>query len=80
MMNEMSFKLISNISSDFSFEHDRRMDGRTAAYRDATTHLGIILAFSESFQVTFASFRDFQPERDRPTNQPTNYQPTNQQL
>ena len=33
---------------------------------------------SESFQVIFASFRDFQLERDRPTDQPTD-QPTNRQ-
>ena len=37
---------------------------------------------SESFQVIFASFRDFQPERDRPTDRPTDQpidRPTNRQ-
>ena len=47
MMNEMSFLLISNIFSDFSFERDRRMDGRTDrdSYRDIMAHLKIILAY-----------------------------------
>ena len=68
----MSFQLISNIFSDFSFERDRRMDGRTeplieVLWRTEKSSYHI----SESFPVIFASFEDFQLERYRPTDQPT---------
>ena len=41
MMNKMSFLLISNIFSDFSFKRDQRMERQTdrASYRDAMAHL-----------------------------------------
>ena len=47
MVNEMSFLLISNIFSDFSFKRDQRMDGQMdrASCRDAKAHLKIILAY-----------------------------------
>ena len=83
----MSFQMISNIFSDFSFERDRRTDGRTDRRTDGRTEPLIEVLWrtekssyhiSESFPVIFASFRDFQLERDRPTNQPTD-RPTNRQ-
>ena len=69
MMNEMSFLLISNIFSEFSFERDRRMDGRTeplieVLWRTEKSSYHI----SESFPVIFASFRDFQLESDQTTD------------
>ena len=41
MMKKMSFQVISNIFSDFSFERDGRTDGRTnrASHRGAMAHL-----------------------------------------
>ena len=78
-MNEMSFQLTSNIFSEFSFERDRRMDRRTEPLIEVLWRLWESSKhISESFQVIFASFRDFQLERDRPTDRPTD-QPTNRQ-
>ena len=73
MMNEMSFLLISNIFSDFSFEPDQRMDGRTdrASYRDAMAHLKIILAYFWIVSSDFCFNKRFST-RAWPTNQPTN--------
>ena len=61
MMNEMSFQMISNIFSDFSFECDRRMDGQMdrASYRDAMAHLKIILAYFWIISSDFCFFLDF---------------------
>ena len=71
MMNEMSFQLISNIFSDFSFERDRRMDRRTEPHIDVLWRIWESSQhISESFPVIFASCRDFQLERDV-TDQPT---------
>ena len=72
----MSFQLILNILCDFSFERDRQMDGRV----DGRTEPLIEVLWrtekssyhiTETFPVILASFRDFQLERDRPTNRPT---------
>ena len=74
MMNKMSFQLISNIFSNFSFEHDRRRDGQMdrASYRGAMAHQKIIsYHISESFPVIFALFSDFQLKRDQPTDKQT---------
>ena len=62
----MSFQLISNIFSDFSFER--------ASYRGAMAHLGIILAY---FWIIFSNFCFFSRfstralQTDRPTDRPT---------
>ena len=55
MIIEMSFQLISNIFSDFSFERDQRMDGRTdrACFRGAMAHLGIILLLGKKSKNVF---------------------------
>ena len=74
MMNDMTFQMISNIFSDFSFERDRRMDGRTEPLIDIEVLWRIwesSLHIFESFPVIIASFRDFQLERYRPTDRPT---------
>ena len=72
MMNEMSFQLISNIFSDFSFKHDQQMDGRTdiASSRGAMAHLKNILAY---FLIIFSDFCFFSRFSTRawPTNRRT---------
>ena len=72
MMNEMSFLLISNIFSDFSFKHDRRMDRRTdrASYRDAMAHLKIIQEYFLIISSDFCFFSRFST-RALPTDRPT---------
>ena len=77
MMNEMSFQLISNIFSDFPFERDRWIWTEPlieVLWRTEKSSYHI----AESFPVIFAPFRDFQLERDRPTNRPTD-RPTDRQ-
>ena len=64
----------SNVFSDFSIERDRRMDGQTELLIEVLWRTEKSYHISESFPVIFASFRDFQLERDRPTNLPTNRQ------
>ena len=75
MMNEMSFQMISNIFSDFSSERDQRVDRQTEPFIEVLWRIWESSKhISESFPVIFASFRDFQLERDRPTNRPTDRQ------
>ena len=53
---------------------DGQTDGRTEPLIEVLWRTEKSYHISESFPVIFDSFRDFQLERDRPTNQPTDRQ------